>query len=186
MKTFDTKTDIAKIIEGIIRKGERDVMYGIADKPIVLTCYEGQVDREIAERMGYMVVVNTSQHGGTLVLNEGDFELLYYDYSNIDFLNPFIENLLAWLKSKGLNAEYTGNDVLVDGYKVASTMAKPHGSMLYSAVHIGSNAKIEDIKAMCTKPMVKVPKGLSDYGIGWQEVEQWFLQFYDKWEVERK
>lgn len=33
------------------------------------------------------------------------------------------------------------------------------------------------IKANCKKPMVKVPKGLSEFGITTEEVEQMFLAF---------
>ena len=34
-----------------------------------------------------------------------------------------------------------------------------------------------EIKAICKKPMKKVPKGLSEYGITTEEVEQMFLDF---------
>ena len=44
----------------------------------------------------------------------------------------------------------------------------------------GINTKLEDIKKICTKPMVKVPKGLSEYGITTEEVKEWFLDFCKK------
>ena len=34
-----------------------------------------------------------------------------------------------------------------------------------------------NIKAICRKPMKKVPKGLSDYGITSEEIEAMFLDF---------
>lgn len=39
------------------------------------------------------------------------------------------------------------------------------------------NTNLDHIKAICRKPMKKVPKGLSDYGITTEEVEQMFLEF---------
>lgn len=36
------------------------------------------------------------------------------------------------------------------------------------------------IKAICRKPMRKVPKGLSEYGITTEEVEQMFLAFCER------
>lgn len=39
------------------------------------------------------------------------------------------------------------------------------------------NVDLEDIKKICKKPMKKVPKGLSEYGITTEEVEQMFLEF---------
>lgn len=36
---------------------------------------------------------------------------------------------------------------------------------------------------ICRKPMVKVPKGLSEYGITTEEVEEMFLEFCRKDEV---
>ena len=45
---------------------------------------------------------------------------------------------------------------------------------------IGINTNLDHIKAICRKPMKKVPKGLSEYGITTEEVEQWFLDFCEK------
>lgn len=39
-----------------------------------------------------------------------------------------------------------------------------------------------NIKQICTKPMNKVPKGLSEYRITTEEVEQMFLAFCENYE----
>jgi lipoate-protein ligase A len=84
---------------------------------------------------------------------------------------------VSWLKSKGLNASFVSNDIVVDGYKVCGMCITRYGSIDYTAGFIGINTKLEDIKAICRKPMTKVPKGLSEYGIATEEIEQMFIDF---------
>lgn len=52
-----------------------------------------------------------------------------------------------------------------------------YGRIDYTAGFIGINTNLEHIKAICRKPMQKVPKGLSEYGITTEEVEEMFLNF---------
>ena len=42
---------------------------------------------------------------------------------------------------------------------------------------ISMNVNLDHIKAICKKPMEKVPKGLSEYGITTEEVEKMFVAF---------
>ena len=41
-------------------------------------------------------------------------------------------------------------------------------------------SQLDHIKTICRKPMVKVPKGLSEWGITTEEVEQMFLEFCEQ------
>jgi hypothetical protein len=63
------------------------------------------------------------------------------------------------------------NDILVDGFKVASgaEVSLPNG-FRYVAYQISINQDLETIKHACLKPMVKVPKALSEYGITTEEM----------------
>lgn len=47
----------------------------------------------------------------------------------------------------------------------------------YTAGFISMNVNLDHIKAICKKPMEKVPKGLSEYGITTEEVEKMFVAF---------
>lgn len=83
--------------------------------------------------------------------------------------------LAAYLKEKGLNAEYDGgkhNDVTVDGFKVAGfgIVPIPDTDYLYHGIHVSINADADEINRICKKPMKKVPKGLSEYGITREEI----------------
>ena len=95
-----------------------------------------------------------------------------------DVVTPFavrmLERFADWLKTQGLNAEFTGNDVLIDGkYKVASgSIAVFNNEFAYAPIHISMQVDLEQIKNICNKPMVKVPKGLSEYGFDKDEIRE--------------
>ena len=74
---------------------------------------------------------------------------------------------VEYLKNKGLDVTSNGNDILVDGYKVfgwASNYYKEYNA-IYITAHFTLSVDLELIKNICTKTMVKVPKGLNDFGI---------------------
>lgn len=79
--------------------------------------------------------------------------------------------LCNFLKSKGLDSvRQDNNDVLVDDYKVASGAETSYNSWQYMGYQISINQDIELIKHACNKPMVKVPKGLGEYGITTEDI----------------
>ena len=66
------------------------------------------------------------------------------------------------------------------GYSIATIpviVALTYGIIDYTGGIISMNVNLDHIKAICRKPMKKVPKGLSDYGITSEEVEEMFLDF---------
>ena len=124
--------------------------------------------------------------GGTIVLTKGNISLGFI-YNNRKYKRFMFEALLTDLKdyfvSKGLNAEINHNDILIDGYKVASSYAHNYGEgyqWTYDSAQISINQDLEVIKNVCLKPMVKVPKGLGEYGVTTEEiivwVEDWFAR----------
>ena len=63
------------------------------------------------------------------------------------------------------------NDVLVDDFKVANgAEVILSGGYHYIAYQISINQNLEIIRHACLKPMVKVPKALSEYGITTEEM----------------
>lgn len=96
------------------------------------------------------------------------------------WMTRFVEYFIDWLKSKGIAAIYESNDVLVDGYKVCGLCVTQYGRIDYTAGFIGLNVNLDHIKAICRKPMKKIPKGLSEYGITTVEVERMFLDFCEQ------
>lgn len=113
---------------------------------------------------------NTHNFGGVIVNFDTDLCVVHCEVGGFDFGNDLMNSLKDWFVSKGLNATRSNNDVLVDGFKVASFMSSNHDGVIYSAAHISVKVDLEAIQQICTKPMVKIPRGLSDFGITGDEV----------------
>lgn len=116
--------------------------------------------------------VNMYHTGGTIVGFPGSITLVAF--TNKKVCKPtWKEDLVEFLKSKGLEAYINRNDVMVDGYKVAGMMDRfVKHDLQYYAIHISINADADVVASICDKPMKKIPKGLSDYGITREEALQ--------------
>lgn len=162
-----------------IQCGLHRTAYLVVENPVVGVYRKSQVDEEICNTLGYEVV-ETYNNGSTVVHSKGDILFGHFCPINNGWYDRFIEHFVNWLKTKGLNAEYTDNDIVVDGYKVCGMCITRYGRIDYTAGFIGVNTNLDHIKTICKKPMQKVPKGLSEYGITTEEVERWFLDFCEK------
>jgi hypothetical protein len=164
--------EATKIIQGGLHK----TAYLVVENPVVGVYRKTQVDEEVCNALGYEVV-ETYNNASTVVHEKGD--ILFGHFCPIDngWYHRFIEYFVNWLKDKGLNADFVSNDIVVDGYKVCGMAITRYGRIDYTAGFIGINTNIDHIKAICKKPMQKVPKGLSEYGITTADVEKMFLEF---------
>lgn len=151
----------------------------VVENPVVGVYRKSQVDEEVCNTLGYEVV-ETYNNASTVVHEKGD--ILFGHFCPVDngWYHRFIEYFVNWLKSKGLNADFVSNDIVVDGYKVCGMAITRYGRIDYTAGFIGINTNLEHIKQICRKPMKKVPKGLSEYGITTEEIEQMFLDFCEQ------
>lgn len=172
VKQPDTVSEIKKNIEC----GNHTGFHVMVETPVVFVHKERQVDEETCKTLGYDVY-EAYYNGGTIVGNKGDMAFAHFGSIENGWMERFITYFLDWLKAKGLNAVYESNDILVDGYKVCGLCVTRYGRIDYTAGFISLNVNLDHIKAICKKPMKKVPKGLSEYGITSEEVEQMFLDF---------
>lgn len=170
------QTELVEEIKKNIECGTHNIGYCIVESPIVFVYKKNQIDKTTCEEMGYDVY-EACYNGGTIVGGIGSIAIIHFQKINNGWLMRFVNYFVDWLKSKGLNAEYTNNDILVDGYKVCGMCVTRYGRIDYTAGFIGVNTNLDHIKAICQKPMQKVPRGLSDYGITTEEVEKMFLDF---------
>ena len=159
-----------------IQGGLHRIAYVVVDHPVTIVHRKTQVDEEVCERLGYEIV-ESYNNAGTIVSNEGDVLIGHFAQPDNGWYDRFIQYFIDWLKAKGLNAEYASNDILVDGNKVCGMCVTRYGRIDYTGGIISINTNLDHIKVICKKPMVKVPKGLSEYGITTEEVEQMFLDF---------
>ena len=173
------QAECGNVAETHIKSGKDGIGYIVIESPIAIVHKRTQVDEEVCNELGY-VVYESYNNGGTILGNSGDIMFSHVAAPLNGWLDRFAFHFTEWLKGKGLNAEYTDNDVLVDGYKVCGLCVTRYGRIDFSSGFISLNVNIDHIKAICKKPMVKVPKGLNDYGITTEEVEQMFLDFCEQ------
>ena len=171
-----TQTDWLGEATKYIHGGLHRIAYVIVDSPVAIVHRKTQVDEALCEEMGYEIV-ESYNNAGTIVSNKGDILVGHFAQPENGWYDRFITYFIDWLKGKGLNAEYVSNDIVVDGYKVCGMCITRYGRIDYTGGIISMNVNLDHIKAICRKPMKKVPKGLSEYGITTEEVEQMFLDF---------
>lgn len=123
---------------------------------------------ELGELPEKFVVVDTMHRGGTILGYPDSICLVAFDRKKPNWMRV----LFKFLKSKGLNVKNTGNDILVDGNKVAGFSATRFSGddFFYYTFFVSMTVDLNDILLVCKKPMRKVPEGLGDYGITRQEV----------------
>ena len=159
-----------------ITHGLHKIAYVVVDSPVAIVHRKTQVDEEVCKALGYDIV-ESYNNAGTIVSNAGDVLIGHFAQPENGWYDRFIAYFLDWLKSKDLNAEFVSNDIVVDGYKVCGMCITRYGRIDYTGGIISMNTHLDHIKAICKKPMQKVPKGLSDYGITTEEVVKMFLDF---------
>ena len=173
------QAECGNVAETHIKAGLHDIGYIIIENPIAIVHMAKQVDEAICNELGY-TIYESFNNGGTIVANAGDIMFSHVDVPENGWITRFAEYFVEWLKEKGLNAEYVDNDILVDGYKVFGLCITRYGRVDFSSGFISMNTNLGHIKQICRKPMKKVPKGLSEYGITTEEVEAMFLEFCEK------
>lgn len=152
----------------IVDYTENQVNYGFDAKPNFEYCKQHNIP-----------CVDIGRRGGAFVVNKGDVGLGAVMKGFTNEVGELISsNFLQYLKDKGLDATYGNNDILINGYKVygwASHYYKDYDAMFITC-HFTMSVNIDLIKAICTKPMNKVPKGLSEYGITQQEIKDLIIR----------
>lgn len=162
-----------------IKGGLHNIGYIVIERPIAIVHRKTQVDEKTCTEYGYEVY-ESFNNGGTILANQGDIMFSHVDAPENGWLDRFASQFVDWLKAKGLNAVREKNDILVDGFKVCGLCITRYGRIDFSSAYIGINTNLDHIKAICKKPMVKIPKGLSEWGITTEEVEQMFLEFCEQ------
>ena len=177
MKLLKIKqSDWIKEATSYIQGGLHRIAYVVVDSPVAIVHRKTQVDEALCEEMGYDIV-ESYNNAGTIISNAGDVLIGHFAQPDNGWYDRFISHFIEWLINKGLNAVYESNDILVDGYKVCGMCITRYGRIDYTGGIISMNVNLEHIKAICRKPMKKVPKGLSDYGITTEEVKKMFIAF---------
>lgn len=160
---------IERIKQGILNQ-EEVFLYGCTQYPVVLKG-QGAINEQYCKENN-IEVYNSFNAGGTIIMDKGDVDIVALKKEGWKIGEELGNKILGYLKDKGLNITNDGNDILVDGkYKVASYSSINLGNgYIYTAGHISINPNVDMIKCICLKEMVKIPKGLGDYGITTEEI----------------
>lgn len=163
-------------IQDFIQNENHGWAYCIHDKKVIFLPQNENYNESFCKENNYEIL-NTLHSGGIVVVNKNDISFVHFGPIGDETMLNFANYLVNYYISKGLNAVFDGNDILIDGYKISGLSATPYNHIQYSTIHVGINTNLEDIKAICTKPMVKIPKGLNEYNITAEEIEQIFFEF---------
>lgn len=169
-----TPEQIMDVVTEGLRTNEERCRYILYTKPYVVPGNNEIIDSEKAQELN-VKILNIPNSGGTVVTSSGDIGLGIL--SSMEKANRFAESFMTYLNlilsNRNFNISRNGNDLILNDYKVASYGSKSCGLMTFAIIQISMNVDMHKIEELCTKPMKKIPKGLSEFGITSEEMLQW-------------
>lgn len=170
MRKVEVK-DIEKELLALINPRNEGCIYCVHDKPLVFKSKEGEINEEYC-RANVIDICNSFNMGGIIVANTGDINMAIMKDEGWDVGKDLLNDLAVELVKFIPNIKVDNNDLIVDDkYKVISYASiNANNRLIYTCVHISMNPNINHISNVCMKPMVKVPKGLTEFGITREEI----------------
>lgn len=164
MIELNNTTQFMQVLPSIMKNG--GAIYHRATSPLVHLGLEEDINEDYCKENN-IPIFRVQRTGGAIVSNVGDFDFVVVNnHTNTNQLPPLFSKLIQVLNSKGIRFSIENNDLLCDGYKVASYAYRGlPNNLIYTAMHISMSVNMDLIKNICKKEMVKIPKGLNDFGI---------------------
>lgn len=161
-----TLANSEEIINDILTQQKEAVVYCIPDDYCVIIGNREQTNQRAINNLN-LNCIKANHEGGIIIMSPGDVEVGIFTkgYYGHDIRTEILEAIIQKLIANGIEAQIIDNDVLIDGRKVIGFGSRMVGKILYTAIQISVNINLELIRAVCTKPMFKVPDGLSNYGV---------------------
>lgn len=169
-----TAQNITEGFNDIIDNKKQCFVYGIPDKTYVFKGTDDMCDCNYCINNN-IEILSIPNGGGAIVLNSGDVEIGIFKDNGWNIINDFMDALCEKLKQKILNVKVVGNDLIIDEkYKCCGSSSRNLGDAknpyIYTAIHISLAVNLDLIGYICKKEMVKIPKGLKDWGISTPDV----------------
>lgn len=133
---------------------------------------KGVINEQYCVEHDYLIYPSID-FGGGIVATKNDLVVIIIKKDAWTLGNEIITKLIDYLSIKNINAKLVNNDIIIDDiYKSASFSSVNIGDgYIYTGIQCTFNPNVEDIKNICNnKPMKKIPKGLSEYGVYGQEI----------------
>lgn len=175
--TFD---DVANVVTGLLAQQKEACVYCVADENCAVVGSNGGANmNEIQKKNIRLIQIN--HEGGTIILSPGDVDIGIFTegYIGNEYRDSIVNGVIELVKHNGYSAVLQGNDILINGKKVIGFGSRMFGKILYTAIHISINANLELIESICTKPMVKVPDSLKNYGIKTEDILDIMFEVFD-------
>lgn len=158
-----------KVID-TIANNKNGFLYFVPPKTAIFVGYQNFID-EIKLKGSDIDVFRLGNKGGVIVSNKGSLIIGSFFDNAIAFQKELSFEICKLLQSKGYKACVFENDIIVDDtYKVASYSSRRFGKSCFGAFQISFTVDLELIKSICVKKMVKIPRGLNDFGVTFDEV----------------
>lgn len=169
-----TAQNILDRFNDVISNRKQCFVYGIPDNNYVFPGTNNIIDEKFCTSRDVKLLPIPNQ-GGVIVLSKGDVEIGIFKDNGWDVCENYMKALCDKLKEKVTNIEVDGNDLIIDRkYKCVGSSSRNLGDAknpyIYTAIHISLSVDLELIQHICKKEMVKIPKGLGDYGITTEEI----------------
>lgn len=173
IKTTSGKT-LRDIAVDAVQKQIENSIYCIYEKNYVIEGTETPPDYDYIKEHN-IEILDIQTMGGTIVVSQGDIGFGLTKFTNTAtnaFLEKARDNLLLVLEKHNCQTRVVDNDILVNGFKVASYCSKMLGNVCLGVFQLSVNVDLDLIQHISNKTMIKVPKGLSEFGITTEELEQ--------------
>lgn len=163
--------EIQSELLNLTRTQTEDVIYCVYDNPVVFRSLSNDVNIDYCMQNN-ITVIDTGNMGGTIVANAGDMGVAILKKEGWTIGADTLNYLCEKLKDRIPNLRVDGNDLIgEENFKLTSYASFNVGNrVIYTIIAISFNPNIEHISNICSKPMNKIPKGLSDYGITREEI----------------
>lgn len=161
-----------------IRNKQECVLYSLIPANIVYAG-KGTIDYDYCRSHNYIVYPSVD-FGKGLVATKGDIVIVAITKDGWTEHLKIANVVIQYLKQRGINVSLKSNDIMIDDkYKVASYSSINIGdNVIYTGFQVTFNPNVEDIEAICKRPLTKIPKGLKDYGIVSQDLLNRILEEY--------
>lgn len=170
----EDKKSINQLKKALKSKELNKLYYIVLDQILVhkSTVYDDYNDEYIKEH-NYLTL-DLPRDGGTIVGFPKDIHILYFvDEETFIGIPKEIMELNKFFGRKKYKSMIVGNDFLVEGYKVASFSIKrlnPKDKKLCVAIIVDYDIDLDIIKNICKKEMKKVPRGLKNFKIKYEDI----------------
>lgn len=163
--------NIEKELVNLITNMSEEIIYCIHENPLVFKSKEGEINSTYCETCGIRIC-NSFNMGGIIVANKEDINMAIMKREGWNVGKDVLQYIKDRLSYKISNITINNNDILIDDkYKVISFASiNANNRLIYTCLHFSFNPNIELIKNICIKDMVKIPRGLYDYGVSQEEI----------------